>query len=463
MKRIEEKDALEIAQEGYTEYSKYVAMGRAYPNIKDGCKSSYKRAIYGMYKDGPRSLVKVAKLASYALPYHPHPSSISGVIVSLGDRGNKLSLMDTQGMWGDSSRGIAPAADRYIEGRLSDLTIKLFCDSVEYSRFIKGEIDEDEPEALPALIPLCFINGLSGIPSGLPTLNIPTLNIFDIINYYIEILKHKSLEHKPRWFPNPNLEVNIISSKSDWYNVMRTGKGSIRVAPIMNIENGVITITSLPSSKNIEHVRKIVEKEIILDKIDIRDESTSDTCIVIEKVPKKWCNMQEIYDRLYNRLQSSVSYNMAFFDEEDEKIYVPCGFDKVIKSNLEYVINTHKNRIVKQLEVIRRKLLVLQIIEKMKKNKDVIKLAEMNSSQSKKFLINKYSIDEEIASNVMQKPISYLTKEHHTEITTLETIISNLETDQSDIYEFLIKKYREIKRELNKVVGNKFKPTTFVK
>lgn len=463
MKQIEEKDALEIAQEGYTEYSKYVAMGRAYPNIKDGCKSSYKRAIYGMYKDGPRSIVKCAKLASYALPYHPHPSSISGVIIQLGDNGNKLKLMETQGNWGDSSKGIQASAERYIGGMLSDLAIKLLCDSVEYSKFIKGEIDEDEPEALPALIPLCFINGLSGIPSGLPTLNIPTLNISDMINYYIEILKNKSLEYRPKWFPNPNLEVNIISSKDDWYNVMRNGKGSIRVSPIMDIENGVITITSLPPSKNIEHIRKIVEKEILLDKIDVRDESTSDTCIVIEKVPKKWCNMQEIYDRLYNRLQSSISYNTAFFDEEKDKIYVPCGFDKVVKENLEYVINTHKNRIVKQLESLRRKLLVLQIIEKMKKNRDIIKLAEMDNKQAVEFIINKYSTDNDIAIKVMQKPISYLTREHKEELMKLENDIKELENDQSDIYEFLIKKYRTIKRELNKEIGNKFKPTKFIK
>lgn len=196
------KDALEIARENYKEYSLYVGQGRAYPNIKDGCKSSYKRAIYGMWKDGPRSIVKCAKLASYALPYHPHPSSISGVIVQLGDNGNKLKLMETQGNWGDSSKKIAPSADRYIGGMLSDLAIKLFCDSCGYVKMIKGEIDENEPVALPALIPLCFINGLSGIPSGLPTLNIPTINIIDMINYYIEILKHKSLDYMPNWVPN---------------------------------------------------------------------------------------------------------------------------------------------------------------------------------------------------------------------------------------------------------------------
>lgn len=461
MNELITRDALEIAQENYKEYSKYVAMGRAYPNIKDGCKSSYKRAIYGMWKDGPRSIVKCAKLASYALPYHPHPSSISGVIVQLGDNGNKLKLMETQGNWGDSSRGILPSADRYIGGMLSDLAIKLFCDSCGYARTIKGEIDEDEPVALPALIPLCFINGLAGIPSGLPTLNIPTIDIIGMFNYYIEVLNHKSIDYIPKWVPNPNLEINVVSTKKDWEHIMRTGKGSLRLAPTMTMENNVITITALPSSKSVEHVRKLIEKEILLEKVDIRDESTADMCIVVEKVPKKWCDMKEIYDRLYKGLQASVSYNMAFFDEE--KIYVPCGFDKVVKANIEYLIETHMNRIKRQLESLRNKLLVLQIIEMIKKNNDVIELAKMNSSQAINFISKKYSVSDDISTKVMQKPISYLTREHADELSSIEKSISELENDQNDIYDFLVRKYKDMKREVSKVVGKKYKPTVFIK
>jgi DNA gyrase/topoisomerase IV subunit A len=147
------KDALELAQGNYKDYSIYVAQGRAYPNIKDGAKSVYKRAIYGMWKDAPRSKVKVAELAAYALPYHPHPTSISGVIVSLGENGNKLKFLETQGNFGDSSKGVQASADRYIEGKLSDLAIGLLCDGVEYCASVKGELDYPEPEALPSLIP----------------------------------------------------------------------------------------------------------------------------------------------------------------------------------------------------------------------------------------------------------------------------------------------------------------------
>ncbi len=454
-------DATELAKINYTDYSKYVAQGRSYNSIYDGAKSSYRRAIYGMYKGQGQKKMKVAELAALALPYHPHPTSVSGVIVQLGEAGNKLKLMDTQGNWGDSTRGVEASADRYIEGRLSTLAQHLLCDSIEYAEMVPGEIDKPEPKALPTLLPLCFINGSSGIPSGLPTLNVPTLNINDMIDYYIDVLKHKDVEYRPAKVPNPNVEIDVLSSKEDWKQVMLTGKGSIRTAPRMTIDNNVITITGLPKTKNSDHIRKIIEKEILLDKVDLRDESAKEIKYVIEKVPHKQCNMQELYKRLYTKLQSSETYNMAFFDEN--KIYVPCSFHKVVKANIQYLIETHQNRITIQLQQLNVKLKVLQIIEDMKKKNKFKELFDLNTEEALDYIQSTYKVNEEISTKVLQKPLSYLTKEHQQEIIDLTNDIRALETDQNDIYEFLITKYRNIKKELNQVIKDKFKPTVFVK
>ena len=169
-----------------------------------------------MYQNNTHKTVKLIDLAAHALPYHPHPSSISGVIVQLGENGNKLKLMETQGNWGDSTKKIEPSADRYIGGYLSTLAESLMCDSVEYGEFVKGEIEKDEPKALPTLLPLCFINGLKGIPSGLPTLNIPTMDIDSLIDYYIDILKHKDLNYKPKKLPKPNYTCEVVSDDDAW-------------------------------------------------------------------------------------------------------------------------------------------------------------------------------------------------------------------------------------------------------
>ena len=455
-------DATELAKNNYTDYSKYVAQGRSHPSLYDGAKSSYRRAIYGMYLNKTSKKVKVAELAAHALPYHPHPTSVSGVIIQLGDGGNKLKLMETQGNWGDSSRGIEASAERYIEGKLSALAEHMFCDSIEYAEMIPGEIDKPEPKALPALLPLCFINGSSGIPSGLPTLNVPTLDIMGMIDYYLEILAAKDLEYKPKKYPKPNLEIDILSSVEDWNNVMNTGKGSIRTAPRMTIDTqNVITITGLPKTKSVDHIRKIIEKEILLDKIDLRDESAEEIKFVVEKVPHKQCDMKEIFKRLYTKLQSSETYNMAFFDEE--KIYVPCSFNKVVRTNLQYLIDTHQNRITKELEQLRIRLRVLEIIEEMKKGNALKGLFDLDYNSALEYIQSKYKADKDIASKVLQKPLSYLTKEHGQEIIDLQEDIKSLEADKNDIYDFLSRKYKALKKELTPVIRNKFAPTTFVK
>ena len=47
--QIATENALEITRVNMRDYGKMVAMGRSYPNIADGLKASYKRAIYGMH------------------------------------------------------------------------------------------------------------------------------------------------------------------------------------------------------------------------------------------------------------------------------------------------------------------------------------------------------------------------------------------------------------------------------
>ena len=145
-----------------------------------------------------------------------------------------------------------------------------------------------------------------------------------MFDYYIDILNHKDLNYVPKKLPIPNVGVNVLSTKAEWEQVLKTGNGSIKLAPKMSMDKeGVITIDALPESKSIEHVRKIIEKEILLDKIDLRDESTYTTRIVIEKVYKKQCDMKEIYRRLYKKLQTSITYNMAFFDRDHMFTAVP--------------------------------------------------------------------------------------------------------------------------------------------
>lgn len=446
-RKIESVDALELVRQNYKDYATYVSAGRSYPCLIDGLKSSYRRALFGMYENKSNKIVKVAELAAHALPYHPHPSSVAGVIVQLGEAGNRLKMIDTQGNWGDSSRGVEASAERYIGGRLAKIAEVLLLDAVEHATFVKGEIEKDEPRALPALVPYCFINGMTGIPTGLPALNIPPIKLSEMLDYYIDILSHKRLDYCPAQFPTPDLPCAIISPKEDWEAVMKTGKGSIRLAPTVTLKDNVITITKLPSGKTVEHVRKILEKEILLEKVDLRDESTDKVCIVVEKVPYKQCNMQELRRRLHAKLQTNLSCNFAFYDAD--KIFVPCAFDTVVKANLEYLIEVHTRKLAADLEAAKSRMTVLMIIEGLKKRNLVKSMFDLDHDESVAFLVKTFRCTENDAAKVLSKPISYLTREHSKEIEELEAEIRSLSDNKKNIYSYLLKKYKNAKKMLD--------------
>lgn len=451
-------DGVELVTEAYKEYAHYVNTGRAAPNLIDGSKSVYKRLIYGCYKEGPRHKVKSAELCGYALKYHPHPEGIYKVVCQVADLDCKFKLFDTQGLFG--GKGATPAAPRYTDCMLSDLAIDIFCEAVEYCKYEEGEIGYNEPVALPALLQLCYLEGAYGIPVGARIANIPALNSYELIDYIIKKLEAKDLDFKPRSFPTPNCgDVTIISEKQDWNEIMNKGFGKLQFAPIMSInKDDVITIEGLPEGKDIDSVFKILDKEITLDKVDVRDESGIDTKIVVEKVHRKQCNMKEVYQKLYKKLQSSETYNFMFF--RGNKI-VKCGFDYSIKESLKYLIETYQNKLTLELEALKNKLLILETIEKIKKDGNIKELVSLTLEEAANHISKKYKVDIEISKQVLSKPISYLTKEHQEEIDNIRNNIKENEKDLNNIYDYLINKYKDLKNKIKKIMAFNYK-TRFI-
>ena len=105
------------------------------------------------------------------------------------------------------------------------------------------------------------------------------------------------------------------------------------------------------------------------------------------------------------------------------------------------MIDTHKNRISHQLVDLRLKLKVLEIIEDMKSSTtDIKKLVDMSYEDALVYLSTKYKSDKESVSKVLQKSLSYLTKEHIDEIKELREQIDSLMNDDRDIYKLKVKK-----------------------
>ena len=76
---IIERDISEDARSSYLEYSLDVIIGRALPDVRDGCKPVHRRILYSMWDTGNTSkspYKKSARTVGEVLgKYHPHGDS----------------------------------------------------------------------------------------------------------------------------------------------------------------------------------------------------------------------------------------------------------------------------------------------------------------------------------------------------------------------------------------------------
>jgi len=450
MNNIIQKDATDIIKQNYIEYSQYVISTRSYPNIRDGCKSVHRRCIYASYKGLPRHLVKSTNAIGEIVKYHPHPSSIYDTLVGMASKYNcPFPIFDTKGNFGDKVN--PPAAERYTELMLSDLAIKIFCIFSDYSDMVLGETDVQEPESLPVLLPLCFLQGCYGIPVGMSVVNIPPLNPIDLLKYYIDVLKHKDINYTSNVFIKPNLgNINILNTKNDWQNLLNTGEGIIKYSTVYSVINSgkTIKITGLPKNKSISDLFKIFSSEVEKEQIDIRDESTKDINISIDILPYQRINYKYICDKIDKELTQSVKYKFIF---SDGGYAVYASFKDVVKVNLEYLLKCVKKKIQENLCNINNRLFVLNVIELIKKD-GIKKLTSLSNEDAEKYLVTKYKTTLEIAKVVLSKPISYLTKEHEKEIENL-----NQEKEcllNTDEYDYLLALYEDVLSVVKKLYKN---------
>lgn len=455
MQKIESKDSVEVVSENYQDYSRYVIKTRAYPSLTDGCKAVHRRVIYACAKNLPAGRkVKSANAIGEVVKYHPHPNSIYGVIVSMASQYmSPFPLFDTKGNFG--GLGFVPAAERYTECCISDLARKIFCQFYDYSDFVDGEIGYPEPKNLPTLIPLCFLHGSYGIPTGMSTVNIPSLNAEDIVKYYIDILKHKDTEYTPNTLVRPNIgNVVIKTSKKEWKDILKNGEGSVVYKPVITkLDNKTISITGIHPSKNIEHIKKILSQEIMRDQIDVRDESTTSIRYVVEVPSYKRVDIDEIYDRLEKRLTTSEKYRFIF---ADDGIATYCGFHEMIKISLNYLIECCKRKLKSDYDLLKRKIDIEEAFEKIiSADRFLDKIMRMKKDKAIDYFSKELKIEKSIVSSALSKSISSMTTERKTDLSAMKNKLLEISSNIRDPFQYLLSIYQSLLKDVKKIVSKK--------
>ena len=274
----------------YATYAKYVIQDRAIPDVRDGLKPVQRRIIFSMYKSN-NLFNKPTKKCAHTVgtvmgTYHPHgDSSIYEALARMSqDWKVRYPLIDFQGNNG-SIDGDSPAAYRYTESRLSELSNELVknIDKNTVEMQLNFDDTELEPIVLPSRFPNLLVNGTEGIAVALAT-EMPPHNLREVIEAIIYRNNHKTAttEDLLNFVKGPDFPGGgIIYESEGLKNIYTTGRGRIEVSAKAEIvktkDLQQIVITEIPYKvvkiQLVYEIDKIIHSKSVNGLLEVRDES----------------------------------------------------------------------------------------------------------------------------------------------------------------------------------------------
>ena len=278
----------EFAERAYLEYSMYVVLDRALPNIGDGLKPVQRRIIYAMSQLGLEHQSKHKKSArtvgDVIGKYHPHGDSAcyEAMVLMAQPFSYRYPLVDGQGNWGSTDDPKSFAAMRYTEAKLTLFSKSILEEvnqgTVDFTPNFDGTLEE--PLVLPARLPNVLLNGTTGIAVGMAT-DIPPHNIEEIGDACIKILSGPKLKTAEllEVIKGPDFPTGgeLITPEEDLISMYETGVGTLKIRASYKVEKKEIIIYELPyqvsGNKILEQIALQMNQKKLPMLDDLRDES----------------------------------------------------------------------------------------------------------------------------------------------------------------------------------------------
>jgi topoisomerase-4 subunit A len=290
-----------FTEKAYLDYSMYVVLDRALPNIADGLKPVQRRIIYAMSELGLNATSKHKKSArtvgDVLGKFHPHGDTAcyEAMVLMAQPFSYRYPLVDGQGNWGSADDPKSFAAMRYTESRLTQFSQVLLAElaqgTVDWLPNFDGTLDE--PRVMPARLPHVLLNGTMGIAVGMAT-DIPPHNVKEIASACVHLLEKPdaSVADLCKHVKGPDYptEAEIISPKAEIRAIYQTGNGSIRARARWESEDDNIIITALPYQVSGSKIQVQIADQMIQKKLpmveDFRDESDHENPTRLVIVPR---------------------------------------------------------------------------------------------------------------------------------------------------------------------------------
>jgi len=457
----------------YLQYAVSTVKDRALPRVADGQKPVQARILYAMWEMSGRAGTprkKSARVVGDVLgKFHPHgDASVYDAMVRIAqDFSLRYPLVDGEGNFG-SRDGDEPAAMRYTEARLTKfaevLLAELDSGTVDFAPNYDGSLQE--PQLLPARLPVVLLNGASGIAVGMAT-EIPSHNLTEVANAAIALIRDPelTLAGVMKYIKGPDFPGGgqIITPRAEMREAYANGRGSVRVRARWTIERLArgqwqVVVHELPpgasSRKVLEEIEAITnpqpragkksltpeqqrEKQLMLSMLDrARDESDRTHPVRLVFEPKSSRQDENEFINLMlakTSLETNASINLVMVGLDGR----PTGknLTDILAEWLEFRFATVTRRtkfrldkVLDRIHVLEGRLLVLLNVDK------VIKLIR-NSDEPKAELMRVFKLTERQAEDILEMRLRQLAKLEHIKV---EQELGGLKKEQKGLEKVLL-------------------------
>lgn len=407
---VEQQPLRDFTEKAYLDYSMYVIMDRALPNIGDGLKPVQRRIIYAMSELGLKAESKYKKSArtvgDVLGKYHPHGDSAcyEAMVLMAQPFSYRYPLVDGQGNWGAPDDPKSFAAMRYTEARLARFSELLLSEvgmgTVDWSPNFDGTLDE--PKVLPSRVPNVLLNGTTGIAVGMAT-DIPPHNLREVASACIRLLEapktgvDELCEHVLG--PDYPTEAEIITPRNDILKMYQSGNGSVRMRARWEKEDGDIVITALPhqvsGAKMLEQIAAQMQAKKLPMVEDLRDESDHENPTRLVIVPRSnRVDLEQLMDHLFatTDLEKSYRINMNVIGL-DGRPQVK-NLKQMLQEWLQFRQQTVRRRLEYRLEKVDKRLHLLDGLLIAFLNLDEVIKIIRTEDEPKKVLMKRFKLSE---------------------------------------------------------------------
>jgi topoisomerase-4 subunit A len=371
---VEQQPLKEYTERAYLDYSMYVILDRALPQIGDGLKPVQRRIIYAMSELGLSASSKPKKSArtvgDVIGKFHPHGDSAcyEAMVLMAQSFSYRYPIVIGQGNWGSTDDPKSFAAMRYTESRLAPYAKSLLQElgqgTVDWAPNFDGTLKE--PVVLPARLPNLLLNGTTGIAVGMST-DVPPHNLNEVTSALVHLLDNPkaTVAELMKHIKGPDFPTGgeLVSSQDDIREIYTTGGGTLRLRAAYKMEGTDIIITSLPYQISGAKVQEQIAAQMRAKKLpqvdDLRDESDHEdpTRLVISK--KRGVDVDQLMSHLFSTtsLERTLRVNMNIIGLDGR----PRMFNLVemLREWLTFRKETVRNRLEHRLQIVNDRLHIL--------------------------------------------------------------------------------------------------------